>query len=203
MRLFLLAAMAAVLPWSGTALAENLSTSAPSADIETPTEPLPPEARPMESQGDPAWRWMKLGSTTIGKAGCLVTSLYDTLITDKLLSASTDLGAFVRLLSSYGLFTPGGDLRWDLKRLFPMLTIERMSAFGGAAIQKAAYALSQGAQVLIQVATNHGTRHWVVVSRIVNGDALIRDPNGGRIRWLSASYGTQAIRGMATIAMAQ
>lgn len=199
MRTFLLAS--AALLWGGTALAEDLptSTSLPSAmTIPAPAASLPSEEQPMVSQGNPAWRWMKLGSTTIGRAGCLVTSLYDTLITSKLLSSSTDLGSFVRLLSAYGLFTPSGDLRWDIGKLFPV-TVQRITAFGAAALDKAASALSDGTYVLIELATKRGTHHWVRVSRIVNGDAEIRDPNGGRIEWLDSTYGVKAVQGMALI----
>lgn len=201
MRLFLLA-MAAALPWSGAALAENLptSTTVSAANIETPAAALPSEELPMVSQGDPAWSWIRLGRSTIGKIGCLSMSLYDAFVQLGLLTAgSTDPGAFVRMLRAYGLFTPNGDLRWDLDRLFPVW-IERTRAFGDSALNKAAAALSSGKKVLLQVRTVRGTFHWVGVSRIVNGDAEIRDPNGGRTEWLGSTYRIDSIRGMVTIA---
>lgn len=203
MRLFLLA-MAAALPWSGAALAENLPTSSSVPAAVTPPA-LPSAApavedQPMISQGNPAWSWIPLGRSTIGKIGCLSMSLYDAFVQMGLLAAgSTDPGAFVRMLSAYGLFTSNGDLRWDLDRLFPVW-IERTRAFGSAALNKAAAALSNGKKVLLQVRTARGTFHWVGVSRIVNGDAEIRDPNGGRTEWLGDTYRIDSIRGMVTIA---
>lgn len=198
-RTFLLA-MAALLG-SGVAHAESLSSNAtaPSTNLpmsDTSMTALPSEARPMISQGDPAWRWIRFGNTTVGRAGCLLMSLYD--VFSSLGITSTDPATFVRTLSANGFFTSSSKLRWNLGQLFPVWT-DRLTISGAAALQKAKTAISNGTQVLFEVVTSRGTNHWVVVSRIVNGNAEIRDPNGGRIGWLSSLYGLNSVHGMVTV----
>lgn len=179
----------------------NASLATQPAAIPSPDAALPPEApatddRPMISQGDPAVRTVRLGNTTIGRAGCLAIAMYDALAS--LGRVSSDPATFVRQLSAYGLFTRNGLLRWSFGSLYSVVT-DRFNVSGVAALQKTAAALSNGAQVLLEVATSHGTKHWVRVTRIVNGDAEIRDPNGGRIGWLGSSYGVSSVRGIAMI----
>jgi hypothetical protein len=102
------------------------------------------------------------------------------------------------MLIENGMFTRTGSLYWDLGRLFPVIAT-RLKLAGSAAYDEALRQLSQGAGVLLQVLTDRGTLHWVVASKVVNGDIEIRDPNGGRIGTLGSLYGVKALRGMATI----
>lgn len=195
MRIFLLAG--AALLWSAAGKAEDLSPAPAPVSETTVAIPVPSaHIRPMISQGDPAWRSVPLGTTTVGRAGCLALSLLDTLTAMGLVSLDPE--AFIRALSESGLLTRNGLLRWGLDRLFPVKA-ERTSVTGAAAIEQAALELSRNARVLLEVRTSRGTSHWLAVSRIVGNDAEVRDPNGGRIGLLSSLYGVGAVRGLATI----
>lgn len=187
MRLLLLA-LAALLCWSGRAHAED----APASQAVLTIQP----SRPMLSQGDPAWRSLPIGTTTIGKSGCLAFSLMDALASMGLSFSSPS--AFIELLKQNGLFTRSGLLVWDLDRLFPV-TATRVSIAGNAAYEEAKQKLSEGASVLLEVATVRGTRHWIVASKVTDGGIEVRDPNGGRTGMLESLYGISSLRGLAVI----
>lgn len=194
MRTVLLAA-AAFLCWSGTAFAEDRAPDHPAAPA-APRIAVPAE-RPMLSQGDPGWKSLPLGSTTVGKAGCLAFAVMDVLESMGLTYASPY--SFIAMLSQNGLLTPSGLLKWSLDKLFPV-TATRLAIAGMAAFNEAVNRLSQGAGVVLEVITDRGTRHWVVASRIVGNDIEVRDPDGGRIGLLSSLYGIDSLRGLAAIA---
>ena len=152
---------------------------------------------PMLSQGDPAWKHLKIGSgATIGKKGCLVAALFDVLCTIGVTCSSPE--AFVEQLSRNRLFTKSGALYWSLDRLFPVSAV-RLTLSGATAFNEARRRLEQGASVLLQVATSRGTLHWVVASRVIGDDIEIRDPDGGVVTTLTQRYGRSALRGLAFI----
>ena len=190
------AAHAEALPSGANVSLAAQPTAIPSPDAALPKDAPPISDRPMISQGDPAVRSVRFGNTTVGRAGCLAISMYDALAS--LGRVSTDPATFIRTLSAYGLFTHNGLLRWSFGSLYSVVT-DRFTISGVAALQKATAALSSGAQVLLEVVTSRGTKHWVRVTRVINGDAEIRDPNGGRTDWLGSSYGVKSVRGMAMI----
>lgn len=187
MRIFLLA-LAALLSWCDRAHAGDTTASEPTLILQP--------SRPMPSQGDPMWRSLPIGSTTVGKSGCLAFSLMDALASMGISSDSPS--AFIELLTQNGLFTRSGLLVWNLDRVFP-ITTTRVSLTGAAAYEEIKRQLSQGARVLVQVGTARGTRHWVVASRITDDGIEVRDPNGGRTGMLEALYGISSLRGLAVI----
>jgi len=151
----------------------------------------------MPSQGDPAWRSLSIGNTTVGKSGCLAFSLMDAL-TSMGLSFSSP-AAFVQMLKENGLFTSAGLLKWNLSMLFPV-TVRRLTLAGSAAYDEAKRGLTAGMSVLLQVKTPRGTLHWLVATKAADGDFFVRDPNGGRTGLLSTLYGgISSLRGLAEL----
>jgi hypothetical protein len=211
MRIVLLAIAAFVLLfWGPNAHAEvrapdlsRISWLSPSPTINTFTVPtisrpaFSNASRPVLSQGDPAWRSMRLGRTTVGRSGCLVMALRDALVEMGVTQSSPD--AFVSTLSRNGLFTAQGSLYWSVDKLFPV-TVRPMQALGRSGYIQATKHLAEGKGVLLEVTTKRNTRHWVMATKVVNGDDIeIRDPNGGRVGSLKSLYGVQSLRRIAVI----
>jgi hypothetical protein len=106
--------------------------------------------------------------------------------------------SFIAMLTRNHMFDRSNQLYWNLSKLFPV-TVTRLKMQGTAANKAAVSHLSEGSKVLLQVVSDHGTYHWVVASRVVNGDIEVRDPDGGRIGLLSSLYGVSSLRGLAAI----
>lgn len=183
----------ATLSWSGSAYAED---RAPGDTTSQAAPPAIPYERPVLSQGDPQWASLRFGGTTVKKSGCLAFALLDVLMTMGF--QFTSPAAFIAELTESKLFTRDGNLRWDLDKRFPVIAT-RLLLRGDAAYREALKQLSNGNSVLLQIATNHGTMHWVAAYGFDNGEIQIRDSNGGRIGLLSELYGVSALRGLATL----
>jgi hypothetical protein len=106
--------------------------------------------------------------------------------------------SFIAMLTRNHMFDRSNQLYWNLSKLFPV-TVTRLKLSGAAAYNAAVSHLSAGSKVLLQVATDRGTLHWVVASKALNGDIEVRDPNGGRVGLLSSLYGVHSLRGLAAI----
>lgn len=195
MRYFIIVLMG--LLWSQCAVAQQSGAVSQIQHSEPAPPPSSPQSAPMLSQGDPVWKYQRIGaSATVGKKGCLAASLYDILVRMGEVNASPS--AFINQLISYNFFTRAGALYWKLSSYFAV-TAERLMLRGRDALLRTQAELARGAAVLLQVTTARGTQHWVVASGVLGGDIEIRDPDGGRITTLAAQYGLDAVRGMAII----
>ncbi|MGI5874310.1 MAG: S-layer homology domain-containing protein [Bacillota bacterium] len=142
-------------------------------------------------QSDPRWGGNKMGSSTIAKAGCLVTSVSILLVgsgaeKDSYLAGDFDPGVFVKWLNNNGGFI-GAGLVWGavekFEPKFKLYTDTRSSGSNFSSLSKSAKIsaisghLRAGRFIVICVHNpSTGNTHWVAVDEVDGDDVLICDP---------------------------
>ncbi len=170
---------------------------APQASEPVPPKPVAQVPQASLSQGDPRWKNKLLAyGVTIGKAGCLFMSLFTSVVE---LGYRFDVLDFLDLLRDNRLFDARGRLFWDIGKAIPGLSAERLRLSGEAALKTARDSIAAGSRVLIEVATSHGTKHWVAVVKTIGDSLLIADPDGGKVGTLSDLYSTSRVTGLAVL----
>lgn len=177
--------------------AATLSTATTSAATPSATtRKLPDGDYKNWKQSDPRWGGNALGSSTIARSGCLVTSVSILLVgsgakKDAYKNGSFDPGVFVRELSANGGLTSGGGVIWGgltnyLGKKgsgFQFLSDTRSSGsdFGSASQS------SQASSLAGHIEKNHfitvcvhnpstGNTHWVAVDYVNGSDVIVCDP---------------------------
>lgn len=138
-------------------------------------------------QGDPNWKDIKFGSTTIGKAGCLATSVAKLIAYSGTKVTINDFnpGTMVSYIRDHGGFS-GSDWQWGAPQstgLAPnFVHVENVMIQGLSKSQKVAKVkeyLDQGYYIVLQVKKN-GTeepgQHYVAVIGVTDTDILMSDP---------------------------
>ncbi len=106
---------------------------------------------------------------------------------------------FLDLLKDNSIFDSRGRLRWDLSKVLPGLSAKRLLLSGEAALRMARESIAAGSRVLVEVATSHGTKHWVAIVKTIGDSFLIADPDGGKVGTLSDLYSTKRVTGLAVL----
>ena len=159
-------------------------------------------------QADSNWKSISLGgSSSVGNAGCLVTSISMQIARSgtkigKLPSGYSEFnpGAFVTSLNNNGGFAGGGNFGWtgfskiapnwgvgdfvslgtgDNKTLADAVTKELSSGFGSENYQKF---------LVLQIHHAKSSQHWVAVNGVENGKVTIFDPGGPSGTTLDENY---------------
>ncbi|MEK7602187.1 MAG: hypothetical protein AAB472_01765 [Patescibacteria group bacterium] len=150
------------------------------------------------SQGDPAWRHARLGRSTIGRKGCLVTSLSmaafhagDTSINPLLL---------VQDLEAKGLVTKEGRIvPTKLGTALPLTPVARVRVTDATVAALIEAELKQGRFVVLRLnhsASGKAGQHWVYALKVENGDIFVADPGRGYCDFLKNLYGKIAVAEM-------
>ena len=133
--------------------------------------------------GEP-WSDIYLGSSsgTIGKIGCLVTSISMQIARSGVPVTVNPLnpGTVVQKLNQHGGFTSGGGLYWNaISYVAP--SFQYVGQYGLSGSKEARMGainqlVSDGCYVVIEVKTHAGGQHWVALDYIGNGDIYMMDP---------------------------
>lgn len=136
-------------------------------------------------QMDPRWKDVKIGGSSIGPVGCLVTSTAIQIARSgtKITSSSFDPGVLGKAMNSQGAFGSSGELlSWGANAWHAVAPnfdfLERTSA-GGSKANKAsviASIISDSTKFVI-VSVNSGG-HWVAVTGVNGSEVSIIDPGG-------------------------
>lgn len=133
--------------------------------------------------GEP-WSDIYLGSSsgTIGKIGCLVTSISMQIARSGVPVTVNPLnpGTVVQKLNQHGGFTSGGGLYWNaISYVAPSFQYVGQYGLSGskeARMNAINQLVSDGCYVVIEVKTHAGGQHWVALDYIGNGDIYMMDP---------------------------
>ena len=150
------------------------------------------------SQSDPNWSGIHLGnsSSTMGAAGCAVTSL---AIAISCLELDTSIenfnaGTFVTELNEGSCFNAGGNINWScskLKEIVPSLNFVASVALMGSNENKIStvqsYAQDYEIILLHFVNSEHVAGHFVVYTGMAGNTFVTRDPAGGKISNINVS----------------
>lgn len=150
------------------------------------------------SQSDPNWSNIKLGnsSSTMGAAGCAVTSL---AIAISCLELETTLenfnaGTFVEALNDGYCFNDGGNINWScskLSEIVPSLQFVSNVSLNGNDASKietvSSYAQNNEIILIHFVNSKHAAGHFVVYSGVSGNSFITRDPAGGKISNVNVS----------------
>ncbi|MGM9568412.1 MAG: S-layer homology domain-containing protein [Clostridia bacterium] len=142
-------------------------------------------------QWDPRWNNYPMGTSTIGKSGCLVTAISILLVgsgaeKDNYLAGQFNPSVFVAALTANGGFS-GASLVWGavtkVEPTFKVYTDTKNSnsSFKGLSNTAKATAianhLAAGRLIVIEVYNpSTGNTHWVAVDYVQNGNVYVCDP---------------------------
>lgn len=143
------------------------------------------------SQGDPRWRAARMGRTTIGQSGCLLTAL------SMVAQAAGYNYTPLQLLQQFnikGIITRQGLLKTGLVQMVlpDLRVIDRFNTRPDNA-QKVRGYMSDGSFVLLKVdrSPKPGVQqHWVVATGYTSTDIRVIDPNGGKRGTITTLFGT-------------
>lgn len=175
-----------------------LSSGVAQADSGVPATPKPEASSELSfpeafSQSDPRWRTTRLGKTTIGKSGCLVTALS---IVAQAAGYTYTPAQLVMQLNLRGLITRDGLLKTGLVHVvLPTLSVVDRFTVQPANVQKIRAYLMHGSFVLLKVDRSPKPgiqQHWVVATGYTQDDIRIIDPNGGKRGTIASLFGTNA-----------
>ncbi len=163
------------------------------ASTSATTKALPAGEYKDWKQSDPRWGSNALGSSTIARSGCLVTSISILLVgsgaeKDAYVKGNFDPGVFVKRLSANGGLTSGGGVVWS--GIYPA-TNKKFSVFKDTRSDGSSFAgLGQSGQAAslaghrnlgryITVCVHNpstGNTHWVAVDSVNGNDVVVCDP---------------------------
>lgn len=130
-------------------------------------------------QYDARWKTVKLGTSTVGKIGCAMTSVTIQILragVENILGANLNPGTFATTLTDLGGFTPGGGIYWasaaKIAPNFQFVDAIRRYAPPSEIAQK----VNQGYFVILNVKNG---RHWVAVDRVEGDKIYMFDPGSG------------------------
>lgn len=131
------------------------------------------------------WANIRMGSSssTIGKIGCLVTSVSMLVAKSGVPTVLNELnpGTFVEFLNRNGGFVSGGNFVWaSVSKVAPTFRfVDRKSVLGYSKSEKLktlANLISQGYYVVAEVKGNTG-QHWVAVDALAGETIIMMDPS--------------------------
>lgn len=169
-------------------LAQAQTVEIPSTQTEDSRELSFPETF---SQGDPRWRTARMGKTTIGQSGCLLTAL------SMVAQAAGYNYTPLQLLQQFnikGLITRQGLLKTGLVQMVlpDLRIIDRFNTRPDNTHKVRSY-MSDGSFVLLKVdrSPKPGVQqHWVVATGYTSTDIRVIDPNGGKRGTITTLFGT-------------
>lgn len=133
------------------------------------------------SQSDPRWRTARMGRTTIGQSGCLLTAL--SMVAQAAGYNYTPL-QLLQQLSVRGLVTRQGLLKTSLvQTVLPTLHVIDRFVIHSDSTQKIRGYINGGSFVLLKIdrSPKPGVQqHWVVATDYTSTTVRVIDPNGGK-----------------------
>lgn len=135
-----------------------------------------------------SWSGIKIGTTTVGSSGCLLTSLAIQLARTGKVPSNFNPGVFVNKIKQKGGISSGGGFKgaWALKSAYSNIIksaegyIEISVKKGRAGVANAVKNLiSKGNYVVLKVKYKPIGQHWVAVTRVdEKGNIYVVDPAG-------------------------
>lgn len=145
-------------------------------------------------QGGQSWSNISIGSSTIGKIGCLATSVSIQLARSGVPVSISELnpGTFVEAIKPGGF--QGNSFVWSAPSIIaPTFVYQGKYSLSGTQAQKAADVqkyINQGCYLVMEVKTTCGKgQHWVAVDYVEGSTVHIMDPAGNNTTW--DTYGSQ------------
>lgn len=134
-------------------------------------------------QTDPNWANTKLGNGTIGKIGCLATSIAMQIAKSKTntnVNGEFNPGSFVQSMSASGGFDAAGNLQWNaVTKVAPNFKyVNRVNLRGKSKEEKLRILTNlqnQGYYLVCEVKGDTG-QHWVAIDNINNQTITMMDP---------------------------
>ena len=152
-------------------------------------------------QTDKRWSGNALGSDTIGRSGCVATSISILLVgcgaeASRYLKGTFDPGVFVKEMTNNGGFTSGGGIYWQkVTSVYPSFEYKSDNkSFGSlSASAQAASVTNHSSMNNYMVLQVPGRSHYVAADYAVGSTIYMCDPGSSRYTKLS-DYGERAQR---------
>lgn len=145
-------------------------------------------------QYDSRWKSVKLGTSTVGKIGCAMTSVTIQILrsgVNNILGNNLNPGTFATTLTELGGFTADGSIYWSsVAKIAP--NFQFVNAIRGhASPSEIAEKVNSGYFVILNVKNG---RHWVAVDRVEGDKIYMFDPGSGGNE-VGQTYGINSIVG--------